>query len=161
MADSVTTQLIDEVVLSLRSKGQTLGFAESCTGGLVSSLLTRKSGVSDVFVGSVVSYANEVKESILQVPSDSLEKFGAVSEVVAQQMAEGLRKCLKVDWAISVTGVAGPTGGTVEKPVGTVCFFLLGPNVAKSQIRQFLGDREKIQQQSAENVFKLLSEVLK
>lgn len=111
-----------EKILSERlfEKGLTLGTAESCTGGNIAHLITSMPGSSRYFKGSVVSYANEEKVNILQVSSESLSKFGAVSECVAVEMAQGAQRVLNVDCTIATTGIAGPDGGTDEKPVGTV-----------------------------------------
>jgi nicotinamide-nucleotide amidase len=106
----------------LREQGLTLGTAESCTGGLIAELLTSESGSSDFFQGSIVSYANPVKTDVLHVPVKLLKEHGAVSAEVARAMAEGARKVLGVDIALSVTGIAGPGGGTESKPVGLVHF---------------------------------------
>lgn len=112
----------EETVRALAQKGLTAATAESCTGGMVAKFLTDISGSSAVFYGGVVSYANAVKENVLGVRSETLEKFGAVSENTAREMCEGVRRIMKTDVAVSTTGIAGPTGGTAEKPVGTVCF---------------------------------------
>ena len=112
---------IAEIVLDLgRERGLTIAAAESCTGGLVSARLTAIPGASEVFVGGVVSYADEVKESALGVPREILERHGAVSAETAKAMAEGVRERLGADVGVAVTGVAGPDGGTAEKPVGLV-----------------------------------------
>lgn len=108
------------VVKFLRERGLTLSVAESCTGGLIAKRITDISGCSDVFLGGCVTYANEVKQELLGVRADSLEKFGAVSEQVAAEMARGVRQRLGSDIGVSATGVAGPTGGSEAKPVGTV-----------------------------------------
>ena len=105
-----------------RERGLTLATAESCTGGLVAARLTSVPGSSDVFVGGIVSYANEVKIGELGVPAELIEQHGAVSAEVAEAMARGARERLGVDVAVSVTGVAGPDGGTEEKPVGLVYY---------------------------------------
>ena len=150
-----------EILQELRRHGWTLGFAESCTGGLLSAELTLNAGVSDVYRGAVVAYANEVKVSILGVANSSLQSFGAVSEPVAKEMAKGARRALHADCAVAVTGIAGPTGGTPDKPVGLVCLAASGPNfeVSKSQI--FSGDRREIQQQSLLCGWRLLLEQLR
>ena len=110
-----------EVVLNLlKERGKTVAFAESCTGGLVAASFTDLPGVSEVFVGGVIAYDNRIKEELLGVPPSILETEGAVSEACAALMAEGLRERMKVDIAVSVTGIAGPSGGTEEKPVGLV-----------------------------------------
>ena len=111
----------------LRAQEQTLSVAESCTGGGLGSKLTDISGSSDYFIGGIIAYQNRIKEELLQVSSTDLEAHGAVSAPVAQQMAEGVRKQLKTDWGIGITGVAGPTGGTEQKPVGLVHIAIAGP----------------------------------
>lgn len=108
------------VIEFLRERGMTLACAESCTGGLISKRITDVSGCSDVFVGGCVTYANEAKMRLLGVKAETLEAFGAVSEQTAREMAVGVREALGADVGISVTGIAGPGGGTPEKPVGTV-----------------------------------------
>lgn len=117
----------------LRDMGMTVGFAESCTGGLLSSEFTKVSGVSDIFLGSVVCYSNPVKENILDVKSETLKNFGAVSAPCAQELSIGVLKKLKVTAAISITGIAGPTGGSKEIPVGTVFISVAGTNLATGQ----------------------------
>lgn len=112
----------------LRAKNQTLSVAESCTGGGLGARLTEISGSSDYFVGGVIAYQNEVKIKLLQVNAADIERDGAVSETVARQMAAGVRQALNTDWGISITGIAGPTGGTETKPVGLVYIGLAGPN---------------------------------
>ncbi len=104
----------------LREKGLKVATAESCTGGLISKMITDVSGASDVFDCGVCSYANEIKEKLLGVSAEDLKLRGAVSEEVAMAMAKGVRKLSGADIGISTTGIAGPTGGTKEKPVGTV-----------------------------------------
>lgn len=104
----------------LKAKGQTISTAESCTGGKLAALLNKHSGSSVFYKGSVVAYANEVKQNVLKVRRDDLETYGAVSEQVVTQMAVGVKRLLNTDYAIATSGVAGPTGGTPEKPVGTV-----------------------------------------
>ena len=110
----------DELIGLLKKKGLTISCAESCTGGLAAKTLTDVSGCSDVFFGGVVSYANDVKINVLGVSADDLALYGAVSETVAKQMAKGVRIVCNTDIGISTTGIAGPGGGTDEKPVGTV-----------------------------------------
>ena len=152
------SSLVQETIQEMSERGLTLAFAESCTGGLVSSSLVEHSGVSRIFQGSVVSYSNESKVQLLGVSKDILEEKGAVSEEVALQMARGAASKLSSDWAASVTGVAGPEGGTTEKPVGTVCFALVGPGVEKTKKEFFSGDRREIREQSVKTVFRLLHE---
>ncbi|MDJ0733830.1 MAG: competence/damage-inducible protein A [Nostocaceae cyanobacterium] len=112
----------------LRQSGETLAVAESCTGGLVAQMLTEISGSSDYFWGGVIAYDNSVKKRLLGVNPQDLEKFGAVSGIVAEQMAQGVRSHLGTSWGLSITGIAGPTGGTQSKPVGLVYIGLAGAN---------------------------------
>jgi nicotinamide-nucleotide amidase len=136
---------VEEIVLDLcRSRGLVLACAESCTGGLVSARLTDVAGASDVFAGGVVAYANDVKEEMLGVPADTLQMQGAVSGETAAAMAAGARRALGADIAIADTGIAGPGGGTPEKPVGLVYLGIDGPEGARTARFQLSGDRETI-----------------
>ena len=136
---------ISEIVLDLcRAQGLTLATAESCTGGMVASRLTGVAGASDVFLGSVVAYANDVKEDGLGVSAELIAEHGAVSAEVAAAMAAGARERLGADIAVAVTGVAGPGGGTAEKPVGLVFAHAVGPDGEKSVRTELPGDREMI-----------------
>ncbi len=132
-------------------RGLTLGFAESCTGGLLSAWVTTLPGVSKIFQGSVVSYAADLKTEILDVPNSLMRAHGQVSMPVAQAMARGARYSLNCSWSLSITGIAGPSGGTPEKPVGTVCFGVAGPGVESSKIKFFDSKltRQEIQRQAA------------
>lgn len=116
----------------LRDNQATVGFAESCTGGLLSNAFAKVSGVSDVFMGSLVTYANYVKVDVLGVKDRTLEKFGAVSAECAKEMSEQALMLLKVSYAVAITGIAGPNGGTPEKPVGTV--FISVSGIADAEI---------------------------
>jgi nicotinamide-nucleotide amidase len=136
---------IAEIVLELcRARGLTLGTAESCTGGMVAARLTSVPGSSEVFRGALVAYANDVKSSGLGVPVELLDEHGAVSPEVAEAMARGARERLGVDVAVAVTGVAGPEGGTAEKPVGLVFAHAVGPDGDRGVRTEFPGDREMI-----------------
>jgi nicotinamide-nucleotide amidase len=136
---------VAEIVLELcRGRGVTLATAESCTGGLVAARLTSVPGSSDVFVGSVVAYSDQVKEGELGVPRDILERHGAVSAETAQAMAHGARERLGADVAVSVTGIAGPDGGTAEKPVGLVFVHAVGPDGEEARRTELPGDREMV-----------------
>jgi nicotinamide-nucleotide amidase len=138
-------QPVEELVLELcRARGLTLATAESCTGGLVAGRLTSVPGSSDVFLGGVVSYADAVKTSELGVPEALLREFGAVSPQVAAAMAEGARARLGVDVAVSVTGIAGPGGGTPEKPVGLVYLHAAGPAGSDTAELGLPGDRATV-----------------
>jgi nicotinamide-nucleotide amidase len=127
-----------------RRRGLTLATAESCTGGLVAARLTSVPGSSDVFVGGVVAYANDVKERELGVPREVLERHGAVSAEAAEAMAQGARERLGADVAVAVTGVAGPDGGTEEKPVGLVFVHASGPDGEEGRRSELPGDREMV-----------------
>lgn len=163
---------LDKAIQVIRDKGLLVGFAESCTGGLLSSSLSRKSGISDIFWGSVVSYANESKSAFLGVQESVFKTVGAVSSECAKQMAEGLaaqiQKTTSKDVVtVAVTGIAGPTGGTDLKPVGTVFFAVAGTKLA-TQIfhHEFVTinsrqlSREEIQAAAAAVALEHLSETL-
>ena len=122
--DTLPSVLIKE----LAKRNETIVFAESCTGGLLSSSITSISGSSQVFQGSIVSYSNELKNSLLNISEDNLKKYGAVSEEVCEAMAINVKNRLGADWAIGVSGIAGPNGGSQEKPVGLVYISIAGPN---------------------------------
>ena len=108
------------LIKELIKRNQTIVFAESCTGGLLSSSLTSISGSSQVFQGSIVSYSNKLKNSLLNISEDKLKKYGAVSEEVCETMAINVKAKLGADWAIAISGIAGPNGGSQDKPVGLV-----------------------------------------
>jgi nicotinamide-nucleotide amidase len=146
-----------EVVLdALRDRGQTLATAESCTGGLVGARLTEVPGASDAYLGGVVSYSNQAKETLLGVAHDLLVEHGAVSEQVAAAMAQGARNQLEADWGIGITGVAGPSGGTEEKPVGLVHWAVAGPGSSWADNRVFPGDRSIVREWSTNAALDLL-----
>jgi nicotinamide-nucleotide amidase len=123
--------LAGEIGRLLKEKKATLSIAESCTGGLISHRITQIAGSSEYFLFSAVTYSNASKIKVLGVPPESLERFGAVHEEVAKQMAEGVRQVAGADYAISTSGIAGPDGGTPEKPVGTVCIGIATPHGAE------------------------------
>ncbi|MDR1583004.1 MAG: competence/damage-inducible protein A [Prevotellaceae bacterium] len=127
----------------LLKKGATVATAESCTGGYIAHRITSVSGSSAYFKGGIVAYSNEIKANVLGVNPADIEKFGAVSSEVARQMAEGALKTLNADYAVSTTGVAGPTGGTVNKPVGLCWFGVATPNGVKTFSRNFISDRQE------------------
>lgn len=152
--ESSITKLIEK----LREKNETLCFAESCTGGLLASQVTALPGVSDVFMGSFVTYSNRMKREILGVPAHILSTMGAVSRPVALHMASGAKALTETTWAVSITGIAGPTGGTDKKPVGTVCFAIVGPGFEWTTQESFSGSRIQVQQSSAEFAIRWLLE---
>lgn len=142
--------LAETVGRLLRERGLKLAVAESCTGGMVAALLTDAAGSSDYFLGAVVSYADAAKEAFLDVQPETLRRAGAVSEEVAREMARGARRHFGSDLAVAVTGIAGPGGGSEEKPVGTVVFAVSGPTepeVVKK--RMFVGDRAAVRRSSS------------
>lgn len=143
----------------LRARGWRIATAESCTGGLIAHRLTNVPGSSDYVQGGVVAYANAVKQSLLHVRQGTLIAYGAVSEPVAAEMAVGARDLFGVEVTLSVTGIAGPGGGTPEKPVGLTFIGLAGPE-GRLEVRRHIwdGDREAIKNASAEAALALLLE---
>jgi PncC family amidohydrolase len=152
------SELVSRAVEALRARGATVSFAESCTGGMLSSMVTSVAGVSDVYMGSIVAYSNEVKESVLGVERRLLQSSGAVSSPVARAMARGVRDLIGTTWSVSITGIAGPGGGSVERPVGTVFVAIAGPGVDRAVEQHFTGGRHVIQQASADYALQLLIE---
>jgi nicotinamide-nucleotide amidase len=122
--------------------------AESCTGGLVAGAITAVAGSSDWFDSGFVTYSNEAKIGQLGVPPRTIEQFGAVSEKTALSMAEGALKASRAQWTVAVTGIAGPAGGTPDKPVGTVCFAWVGPGASMAYQTRLDGDRASIRRES-------------
>ena len=150
-----------EVVLDgARAAGVKLACAESCTAGLVSGALTEVPGASAVFLGGAVTYSDEMKSTILGVEPSLFTTFGAVSDVVAREMAAGMRDVSGADLAVSVTGIAGPDGGTAEKPVGTVWFGIASPDGVRAELRRFSGDRHAIRERSVVTALDLLRRAL-
>ncbi len=149
-----------EAVDALRRANLRLATAESCTGGLIAKLITDIPGASDVFVGSVVSYSNDVKSSLLGVPEDVLRERGAVSRETALYMADGARRACHADIAVSTTGIAGPGGGTKEKPVGTVWVAVSCEKRREAHLLAHTEDagREAIRLATAEYVLRLIYE---
>jgi competence/damage-inducible protein CinA-like protein len=152
---------VAELVLELcRSRGLTLATAESCTGGLVAARLTEVPGSSEAFLGAVVAYADEVKRAELGVPGEVLAAHGAVSAETAAAMSRGARERLGADVAVSVTGIAGPDGGTPEKPVGLVYFHASGPDGERALDVSLRGDRDTIRRRSAVTALHLVRRLL-
>lgn len=144
----------------LRESGKTVACAESCTGGNVARMITAVPGASSYFLGGVVAYANRVKQQVLGVREEDLAAFGAVSEPVACQMAEGVRRVTGADYAVATTGVAGPDGGTAEKPVGTVWIAVAGPDRVRAEKFIFSRTRERnIGRASVKAIHLLLEEI--
>lgn len=143
-----------------RRKRLTIAAAESCTGGLVGARITAVPGASDTFVGGLVAYGDDVKTALLDVPPTILETHGAVSEETVRAMAAGARRRFGVTSAIAVTGIAGPTGGSPEKPVGTVWLAASAGPAARAAKRVFPGSREEIRQRSAQAALDLVRRLL-
>jgi len=148
---------LEELVgLRLRETKFTLAVAESCTGGLICHRLTNVPGASDYFLGGVVAYSNQAKVDLLQVMEETLAARGAVSQETAVAMASGVREAFHSDVGLAVTGIAGPTGGTPEKPVGTVYLGLALPWGVEAQHHLFHGSREQIKTLSAQTALNWL-----
>lgn len=154
---------VEKLEALCRTRGWTVGFAESCTGGLLSSWICGQPGISNVFAGAVVSYARKVKADVLGVPVSLMAAHGEVSLPVARAMALGGRKALGCTWCVSITGIAGPSGGSAQKPVGTVCFAVSGPGVEEvsGQVFPAGGGRQDIQRQAAIFAFDFLLSVMR
>jgi nicotinamide-nucleotide amidase len=150
------TSVESEVARMLNERKATLSVAESCTGGYVSSKFTAMSGASVYYKGAIVSYGNRAKKELLGVSQKTLDKFGAVSCETAEEMADGARAALKSDYAISITGIAGPDGGSAEKPVGTVCMAIATPYGIYSRRMQFGNLRDINIQRSGANAINML-----
>lgn len=158
--DAGLAALVESVAAALTSRGQTLGTAESCTGGWISKCCTDLSGSSTWFNGGLVSYSNPAKVALLGVSEEALLRQGAVSARVAEEMADGAQRALDVTWAIAVTGVAGPGGGTPDKPVGCVWVAWSGPGRQSSRRYDFPGDRDSVRRQTVAAALQgLLSEL--
>ncbi|HAN21789.1 MAG: hypothetical protein A2Y15_00200 [Clostridiales bacterium GWF2_36_10] len=153
--------IVKELIMLLTEKNMKIATAESCTGGLIAQMITSVSGASAVFDCGVVAYSNEIKKSLLGVKAETLEKYGAVSEQTAFEMAQGVRILSNADIAVSVTGIAGPGGGSAEKPVGTVCIGVSTElkNITKSF--HFDGDRDEVRKMTAEAALELVMYMLK
>ena len=148
--------MVNEIGKMLTDKNLTIACAESCTGGLLTSRLTDISGSSAYVKGSVVAYSNEIKISALHVNPKTLEDFGAVSEQVALEMAAGIRKNFNTSIGLSITGIAGPTGGTEDKPVGLVYISVSGDNGDMAKKFNFNGTRTEIKQKAVEAALVLI-----
>lgn len=155
-----TDDLAGVVLDLLRRRGLRLAVAESCTGGMLGERITAIAGSSDVFVGGVIAYADDVKAALLDVPRATLETHGAVSEATVRAMAEGATRRFGVECALAVTGIAGPGGGTPEKPVGTVWLAARRGGETRALGRKFLGERDEIRARSAQAALDLLRHAL-
>ena len=150
----------ETLVSLLRSKGKTVSTAESCTGGLIGASITDIPGASEVFLGGVVSYSNDAKEGILGVSHSVLIEHGAVSEQTARQMVEGSMRLFDSDYAVAVTGIAGPGGATPEKPVGLVYIAVAdGPRTVVTR-NVFKGDRQAVRESTVREACSLLIDMV-
>ncbi|ACV12631.1 CinA domain protein [Halorhabdus utahensis DSM 12940] len=167
MTDDSDLPIEERVGAALRERDETVAVAESCTGGLIGSLLTDVPGSSDYFDRSLVTYSYDAKRTELAVSREALDEEGAVSEPVARQMAGGVRDRADVTWGVSTTGIAGPTGGTTEKPVGTVFIGVAyaapwGSGESATRVRryEFDGSRTEIKRQIAQQALTDLYDAL-
>ena len=149
-----------KIIDTLKERNQTVTFAESCTGGRVASAFTSISGASAVLNGSVVSYANKIKSEWLGVKKETLIEYGAVSKECVKEMLKGILKMASADYAIAVSGIAGPTGGTEEKPVGTVYLGVIYKDKIIVEHHIFKGNRETVQEQAKDASISLLKKFL-
>lgn len=156
--DASVQQLVHQI---LSQRGKTLAVAESCTGGVIASRFTAMAGSSAYFLAGVVAYANEAKRDILGVSYDDIMRYGAVSEQVARQMAEGARRITGADYAIATTGIAGPSGGSLEKPVGTVWIAVATPHHTIAMMRPSGTDRSQIVNRASAYAIEMLYKELK
>ena len=152
--------IISQIHKFLLKNKLTIAVAESCTGGLTASLLTQLSGSSNYFILGIAAYHNKVKTSILKVPSGLIAKKGAVSTEVAEKLAQGVKKLAKTDFAIGITGIAGPTGSSPAKPIGTVFIAVANKNKTICKEFHFTGNRSAIRKKAALKSLEVLKELL-
>ncbi|MDQ7073880.1 MAG: CinA family protein [Gammaproteobacteria bacterium] len=154
--------VLDQVASLLKAQGATLAVAESCTAGWIAKTVTDRAGSSAWFEAGFVTYSNAAKESMLSVPASVLQRFGAVSEACAEAMAAGVLLHSKADFSLAVTGIAGPGGGSVEKPVGLVCFAWTGRDLQSvTESVRFFGNRDMVRQQTVQYALSRLLVLLK
>ena len=151
----------EQLISLLKEKDLTVATAESCTGGGIGHRLTAVSGSSAVYMGGIISYTNDVKEKVLNVPSEMLREHGAVSAPTAKAMAEGVRRLLNSDFGVSVTGLAGPTGDGSGKPVGLVYIGIAQSRQTDVQEYLFSGSREEVREQAIQAAIELLLNTVK
>jgi PncC family amidohydrolase len=142
-------------------KNLTVSFAESCTGGILSKIITDFPGSSKIFPGAVTAYSNELKINLLKVDKKIIDKHGAVSEDTAIKMAEGIKKITGTAVSVGITGIAGPDGGSLEKPPGTVCFGFIIKNKKYKYLKQFSGNRRQVRFKSAIFALEFIIEKIK
>jgi nicotinamide-nucleotide amidase len=160
MKNNKTKQNTIEIINLLKKRNQTVTFAESCTGGRIASMFTSVSGASSVLMGSVVTYSNEIKSKWLGVKRETLIEYGAVSQECVEEMLKGVISMASADYAIAVSGIAGPTGGTTEKPVGTVYIGIIYNNKITIEHHLFSGNREAVQEQAKDTAIALFKKNL-
>ncbi|MCX5699306.1 MAG: CinA family protein [Candidatus Omnitrophica bacterium] len=151
-------KILKQLHEKLRKNGKTVAVAESCTGGQLCSLLTSLPGSSDYFLLGVVTYSNKSKEMILNIPAKTIARYGAVSRQVAILMAQNIQKKTHVNFGLSITGIAGPTGATITKSIGTVYICLSGKNKNICRKFNFPGNRENIRKKSTQEALRLLKQ---
>ncbi|MBE7024253.1 MAG: CinA family protein [Ruminococcaceae bacterium] len=154
---NIETSLVELLI----EKKLKLSTAESCTGGLIAQKITSVPGASECFDCGVVTYSNEQKQKLLGVSAETLEKYGAVSRQTALEMCKGVKNLANSDFGISVTGIAGPGGGTPEKPVGTVWIGICGESIHKAEKFLFDGDRTKVRESTAEAALTMVDNEIK
>lgn len=161
MSTSSTQDLVSQLASALLEKRWHLSTAESCTGGLVAATITELAGSSDWFERGYVTYSNSAKSEDIHVSPELIAQHGAVSDQVARAMAVGAKQSSHAEVALSITGIAGPTGGSAQKPVGTVCFaWILANDSIHSETKLFSGNRQEVRQQACEFSLKQLLELL-
>ncbi len=160
MKSNNTKENTIHIINTLKERNETITFAESCTGGRIASEFTAISGASSVLMGSCVTYANEIKSQWLGVKEQTLIEHGAVSQECVEEMLNGILKMASADHAIAVSGIAGPTGATVQKPVGTVYIGIKNSHQSIVELNHFQGDRESVQKQASHRAIELLKDNL-
>ena len=153
-------QRLENIIQTLKANNQTITMAESCTGGQIAASFTSIAGASNVFHGACVTYSNEIKHLWLGVKEKTLEQHGAVSQQCVEEMLHGIQYKASSDYAIAVSGIAGPDGGSTEKPVGTVYIGVLSPTEMMVERYQFEGDREAVQKAAVKHAIYLLEKNL-
>ena len=156
----IINQESEKLYLNCINKNLIVGSAESCTGGMISSAIVHINGSSQIFKSSVIVYSNDMKSKLLNISSDLINKNGAVSEIVAFNMAKNLLKILKVNLSIAVTGIAGPTGGTIDKPVGLVWIGIGRKEKIITKKHQFTGNRLEVRQKTTYESLKLANKAI-
>ena len=161
MSEMASEALVETVGLLLKKRGLTVAVAESCTGGQLGAAITSVAGSSDYFLGGVIAYANSVKSRQLGVDPGLIEREGAVSALVARQMAAGARRLFASDLAVGITGVAGPAGGSPEKPVGLVFIAVDAGDRVDAERFRFSGDRDAVRKSSVIAALEMVKSHLK